>query len=385
LSFLRRRSEALGETSNIDRFQTAVDLWLAEAPYQAEPLFLSVGLENFLDLLDWNEANKLGVKYLRERALRKRLVFASAADIADYFQRHYRRQPETWLVWPDAYAGIKAGYKPPEVPLRIELSNARFHSLHEDGSAMPRFFWDFTHGWEEPVWDDQRAIRQKHGLVTPELLTADNCVPRMVDVSGVKAGVVIEPEADAGKPEARTTSGRVLVRVTVETSRRLTSLPLAVWRIPLAPDGLEVVAVPENVRFVPMVDGSTGNLHAAVVGERVSPGITVWWVHLRGTPRTPLDPAVQIGQHVRGRMFLRDATPFVYLWLADQSAPAGRLKVQVPTGRKAAVHYNDGKRDEASGGLLTVVLDREWQHESPFIAGLTAEELQSSAQFEPAR
>ena len=148
-------------------FFTTVDLWLAEAPYQAEPLFVSVGLENFVDSPDWNEANKRGVRYLREQAQHHKLVFTSAADIAGYFERHYAVQPENWLVWPDVYAGQPGEYKPRQLPDRIEVSNAQFHSVHEDGASLPRFFWDFTRAWSEPVWDDQSAIRKKFGLVKP--------------------------------------------------------------------------------------------------------------------------------------------------------------------------------------------------------------------------
>ena len=193
LDFRRTYGKQMGESSNIDRFQTTVDLWLAEAPYQAEPLFVSVGLENFVDSPDWNEANKRGVRYLREQAQHHKLVFTSAADIAGYFERHYAVQPENWLVWPDVYAGQPGEYKPRQLPDRIEVSNAQFHSVHEDGASLPRFFWDFTRAWSEPVWDDQAAIRKKFGLVSLDLLTADNCVPRMVNIEGVRADVQQRP------------------------------------------------------------------------------------------------------------------------------------------------------------------------------------------------
>jgi hypothetical protein len=225
LNFRRTYGKEIGESSNIGRFQTTVDLWLAEAPYQAEPLFVSVGLENFVDSPDWNEANKRGVHYLREQARRQKLVFASAADIAGYFERHYSSQPENWLVWPDVYAGQAGWYKPRQLPDRIEVSNAQFHTVHEDGVVLPRFFWDYTRAWSEPVWDDQAAIRQKFGLVNPDLLTADNCVPRMVNLDGVKAEV-----------QLRSQGNDVEVAVTVDAPRRLATLPppygACPWRPP---------------------------------------------------------------------------------------------------------------------------------------------------------
>ena len=204
----------MGETSNIDRFQTTVDLWLADATHQAQPLFVSVGLENFVDSPDWNEANKQGVEYLIRQARTRKVAFASAADIADFFQRHYDRQPENWLYWPDIYCGYEAGYKPAQVPDRIELSNAQFHCEHVDGAALPRFFWDYTRPWSEPVWD-QAAIREKHGLADPDRLTAGNCVPRMVDLAGFQARVEMRPEPDG-----------VQLRVEVDAPRAIASLPV---------------------------------------------------------------------------------------------------------------------------------------------------------------
>ncbi|NMC21524.1 MAG: hypothetical protein GYA33_14030, partial [Thermogutta sp.] len=130
LSFMRSRPAAdMAESANIDRFETAADLLLAEAACEDEPAFLSIGLENFVDSADWNEANRRGVSYLVRQARTRKLVFAQAADIAAYFQRHYPRQPENWFYWPDIYAGLAHSYKPRQLPDRIEMSNAQFHSV----------------------------------------------------------------------------------------------------------------------------------------------------------------------------------------------------------------------------------------------------------------
>jgi hypothetical protein len=369
-NFRREHAEAMGESSNIDRFETVVDLWLAEALHQPEPLFLSVGLENFVDSPDWNEANKLSVRYLREQARSQKLVFASAADIAGYFQRHYAVQPENWIMWPDTYAGQAGAYKPRQLPDRIEVSNAKFHTVHEDGSAMPRFFWDYTQPWSEPVWDDQSAIRQKYGLVNPDLLTADNSVPRMVNLDGIRARV-----------EQHSHDSEVNVTVTVDALRAIATLPVAVWRVPLSPDGLTATVASRNARYLTVVDGSTGNTHGLLVCSNVPKGRSLWVVHLKGQPRQPINPQVKIGAHVRGRMFLREGVPHTYLWLAEALTPSGMLKIRIPEGRVATVHYNDGKTEQGSGGELSVLLDRDWRRQSPLVTGLSAEEIMRGASF----
>ena len=360
LAALRRYSAQMGETSNSDRFQTVVDLWLAEARHQRKPMFLFIGLEDFCDLPDWDRANTLGVNYLREQAKNHKLVFASGADIADYFTRHYPKQPENWFYWPDTYCGYKIAYKPKRATDRIELSNAEFHAVHEWGVALPRFFWDFTRRWSEPVWDDQQTIRQQFGLCTPNLLTANNCVPRMVNLDGVKATTKVDP-----------TSGGARIQIEIESSKPLQRLPVAAWNIPLRAAGLKVAETSGDTRFVTIVNGSTENLHGLIVCEHVLPGKTSRKVRLQGASRASVDPTLPIGQHVVGRMFLRNGVPYAYVWRIAEDGPEGVLKISVPAGRRVAVHYNDGKVEKAEGSVLAVRLDRTWATESPLIMGLT--------------
>ena len=340
----------------------------------AGPLFLSIGLENFRDSADWNEANKLGVRYTIEQARRKKIVFASAVDIADYYHRHYDRQPETWFYWPDIYAGYQAGYKPRRAPDRIEISNASWHTVHEEGAALPRFFWDYTRPWSEPVWDDQPDIRLKYGLVDPELLTAENSVPRMVDLDGIEARVTFQP-LDEG----------LLVQIVLRSPAPIASLPIAAWNLPLSAEGLSVAEISDRTRATPIVDGSTGNLSAVVICDEVPAGVSRRTVRLRGAPRRPLDPVVQVGAHVGGRVFMRDQGPSIYVWLARDGSPEGTLKVRVPDGRSVHAQDNAGNLIEPRDGLLVIPMKRDWQHQSPRIVGLTAEEFRASADYEPAQ
>jgi hypothetical protein len=375
LSFMRQHSKngEMGETSNIDRFEAFVDLLLAEARYQAEPMFIFVGLENFADSQDWNEANRLGVCYLLAAARHRKVVFAQGADIADYYLRHYQQQPENWFYWPDIYAGISHSHKPPQLPDRIELSNARFHTVHEDGAALPQFFWDFTRHWSEPEWDDQPAIRQKHGLPTPRQINATNCVPRMVDLAGVSATVTVAPQSDGVK-----------VSVVIESPMALPVLPVALWRLPLDPQTLGPAKLSSRARYVRMVDGTTGNLNGVLVCDQVPKGRSTWTMELPGAHRAPFVADIQIGSQVRGRYFPRANGPSAYLWLADNHSAGGVLTLRIPAGRIVTLHYNDGQTEQTVGGTLAIKLDGTWQHVAPMITGLSPDELvEARVMFKP--
>ena len=374
VSFLRQHSDGgnMGESWNIDRFEAAMDLLFVESHSQTEPLFLSVALENFFDLPDWNEANRLGVSYLIEAARNHKVVFTHGVDMADYYQRHYRQQPENWFYWPDIYAGLTNGYKPPQVPDRIELSNVRFHVVYEDGSSLPQFFWDYTRPWSEPEWSEQPNLRQKYGLINPALITASNCVPRMVDLTGVSATTTIEQQGNGAE-----------VRVVIESPRALPALPVALWRIPLDSQTLGQIKSSRHTRFVRVVDGTTGNLNGVLVCDQVPSGRSVWTVQLQGEQRAPIDAAIHIGDKVSGRFFPRANGPSAYVWLSDKQMADGVLTIPVPAGRQATVHYNDGQTEQTTGGSLRVKLNHTWQHQSPMITGLTVAEIQAGAYSQP--
>jgi hypothetical protein len=376
-NFMRQQSyngAMVGESWNIDRFEAAMDLLLAESRYQNGPRFLFVGLENFIDSPDWNQANRLAVKHFVEAARHQKVVFAQASAIADYYQRHYQQQPENWFYWPDVYAGLAYNYKPAQLPDRIELMNAKFYVVYEDGSTLPQFFWDYTRLWSAPEWEEQPAIRQKYGLVDPALITASNCVPPIVDLAGVSATVTMEPQAEGAE-----------ARVMIESPRPLPMLPVALWHIPLDPQTLGTVKASAHARYVRVVDGSTGNLHGVLVCSKVPAGRSVWTVKFEGELRTPLMAEIHIGTQVSGRFFPRANGPSAYVWLTDAHVGSGVLTIQVPDGRAVTLHYNDGQTEQTVGGTLLVKLNRTWQHQSPMIIGLTAAEIQAEAQFQPTK
>jgi hypothetical protein len=174
----------------------------------------------------------------------------------------------------------------------------------------------------------------------------------------------------------------VQVQIEIESSKPLGSLPVAVWNIPLQAAGLNVVKTSGGTRFVPIVDGSTENLHGLVVCKDVLPGKTVRKVQIQGVSRKPINPTLQIGSQVAGRMFLRNGVPYVYLWLVARDLPRGTLKIDTPKGRNVTVHYNNGKTQTAKNGALTVKFDQSWSTESPLIMGMTSDELARSAKFE---
>ena len=196
----------------------------------------------------------------------------------------------------------------------------------------------------------------------------------MVNLEGVRADVQQQPQGH-----------NVEITVTVDTPRPLTTLPVAVWRVPLAPAGMSATSTSPNARFIFVVDGSTGNTHGLVVCNAIPQGRSTWTLHLQGQPREPVMPAVQIGPYVLG--------PHVYAqWSSVCLSLAGRDGHSQRYSEDPASRWSHSERSQqrwphrgkqrrrADGGAR-----RCRQHTSPLVTGLSAAEIQTFATFEPAQ
>jgi hypothetical protein len=358
--------------ANVDRFFTVVDGWLHDARNNAEPVCVTVPLENFAASESWRQANAQAVDYLVRRAREGRVVFASAADIAAFYQRHYPVQPEQILFQHDCYCGTRHENKPACLPDRIEVSNARFHALFTEGQALPQLLWDFTAPWNNPEWTDALPVRNPQGTILPEAIAATKnpagSVPIQADLRGVQARVSVTPTADGA-----------LVAVEVETPRALADLPLGLWHLPLA-EG-ELVEAPAGVGWRPIQDGWTGNCHGVLILENVPAGTASYAVRLRGEARAPQSLRFTLSGGVVGRTFRTAEGPLTYLWREDGVGPCTVFATAPP---EAAVHYNDGTLAErGADGRLEIVFDDTWERESPCLIGGTPAQVGGTVRFAP--
>jgi len=348
-----------GVGSNIHRFFAAVDGWIHDAKNNSTPVFATVGLENFYNCHESWKANAESIHYMVRRAGEGKLVFASAADIADFYQHHYPVQPEQIYFQPDYMAGMRGWSKPARVPDRIEIANQLFHSLHVDGQSLPQFLWDHTIPWHNPEWDDQKAWRDPYGLVTPETIATtahpEGCVPRQTDLRGVKVAIELSPDSCGVKVTAR-----------VHSDASITSLPVAIWRVPLDPDDtIQTTHLTPDAHWTPMRDGWSGNLHGVLVLRNIPAGESGWSLHLAGSPKPAGTIDFSINGLLAGRTLRMTEETRTYLWRANINC---RLKVhiQVPPESPAVAMYLDGTTVHPdSHGSMELILDERWAHEAP--------------------
>jgi hypothetical protein len=359
------------QEKNIDRFEAVIDGFYEQAKMHTDPFFFTVGLENFSNIEDWNRPNILGVDYLIKKAATADIVFVQAKGIIDYYNRHYTKQPESWFFWPDYYAGLmkQPCPKPRVLVDRIEVVNDRYHTEHQQGMTLPRYWWDHTVKWDNPEWVEASHLRGPSGIIPPNQLTEENIVPKIVPVSGIRADITRTKSA-----------GGMTFEIRIHSDREVDLLPLAVWDIPLQAESCKETTS-RDLRFLPILDGSSGNLHGIVECSNVPAGTSTRIVQVQGVPREPVQTTVAIGDSIQGRSFLRGDTPHVYLGMTKGKNT--KVSVIVPPGRTVYVQYNDESRVEPVDGKLEIKLNNEWPPFNPAwcprIVGMTAKEVEAQS------
>lgn len=352
-------------SANIDRFFTVADSWLHDVVNNDKPLPVTVALENFVGSPDWQQANREAVDYLVRRAGEGRLVFAGALAVAEYYQRHYAKQPRNVFFQHDALCGMSNGYKPVHLPDRIETSDERFHSLHLKGQPLPQLLWDYTCPWNNPEWDDQIPLRNLCHHVLPEAIAADKVpdagVPRQADLRGVEAGVRVTKGARG-----------VTVNIAISLPKAVATVPVALWDLPLK----EIKSWPAELDVLPVRDGWTGAMHAIVVLKDMTAGRHEVTLDITG-PQGSAEPVEFESGPVAARMFRLAEGTRTYLWHSENTHPC-KVAIKVPPD--AYIRYNDGSEsrpDEA--GQLWAELDDVWRKESPSLLGATLDAMGGQA------
>ncbi len=359
----QRYNKVSAQAPNIHRFYVAVQGWINDAKYQDE-IFFTTGLEHFSDNPDWQKANALAVEYLVKCTKNQNLVFASAADVAKYFQRYYHQQPEHFYFQPDIYSGYRCDAKPVVVADRIETSNHLFHSLHAYPAILPQFYWDFTTSWNTVAWDEKPGIRNRNGLIVPEVVTPDNCIPVIRDFRGINALRTYTKTADG-----------VQIQLTITSDKAYTNVPLALWDIPLVPNSVKILGsktkkiinTPKGIIIKPIVNSFNNILHGIATISRINAGSNVITCTISGTYCDVVSDIKDFGCGISGRVFHTDEKDYAYFWRQDNKAEGNYILNY--SGDSLLVLLNDGTQVQRIGNKFTIPFDKTWQHETPVLIG----------------
>ncbi len=328
---------------NLHRFTHVFDSWLADAANSPGLLTVTVALEAFRGFMDWTAVNDMAVRYMVERARTARIVFTSAADVSDYHRRRSLPLQEAYFFQPDFTYGYHNGTLPGRVADRIEAVTPEYLAVVRRGSALPMYFYDYTHPWENDVFEDTE--RNEFGLVDPDTHRPSECVPRQVNTEGVCIRTQLQ-------------EGALLVYASCKTP--MERMVTAVFDIPFAA-GFDACADKPDVRLRPIRDVWTGNMHLFIDLGALETGQTRIRITLRGTARTPV-PAEDV-QDLLGAMWFADEA---YLRSLDKQVA---LCVELEAPEEARLHLISGVILRPEDGKLRFTVNRAWDDEAPRLTG----------------
>ena len=162
----------------VQRFYDAFDGYIADAKNNSELLTITVALEAFRGFMDWTATNEAAVRYMVKKAATEKIVFTSAADVADYHKKHKLPMQKGYFFQPDFYYGYHNGTLPGRVDDRIEADTPQYLAVVRRGSGLPMYFYDYTTPWENDLFED--TTRNIFGLVNPDEHKPSECCPKQV-------------------------------------------------------------------------------------------------------------------------------------------------------------------------------------------------------------
>lgn len=356
-------SNAAGGRREVDdvhmsRMYDYFDAMLQNQRNNARPLIFSVGIEfNGVDPVI-RDSNRLLMAYAARKAASEPFVFATSADITDYYRRRYTEIAETVAYQQDYFCGITGNGKPATFPDLIEIENAQFRAVLLDGEPLPYMLYDYTQPWDYPDWGNDDLPRNGKGYLEPGTYDRFAVSPAVVDT---RAFSVTREDLQEGEATR--------VRLQVDAERAHARLPIGLWRLPCDwQTGDAWWTASNGARFVPVRAPFSGALNGVLVVD-VQEGPNAVELELRAPHCEPVHTTVAIDDCVHGQVFARDSQVTAYLWPAQADGAALRIALPegcaadayvAPEGERQPLGPTETRFELPPGGWMRIVgLDRD--------------------------
>lgn len=337
---------------NIQRFYDIFDGYIADSKNNQKPLIVTIALEAFRGFMDWNATNDLAVRYMVKKAATEKIVFTSAADVADYHYRFDLGMQEAYFFQPDYYYGYHNGELPGRVDDRIEADTEEYLAVVRRGQGIPMYFYDYTIEWNNPGFEDTE--RNEFGLVNPDTHKPSECYPRQVYTEDMSVNIEMLGE-------------KIKIGVDSETIKE--KMVTGVFDVPFASD-FEARADKKDVRLQKVTDHWTGNTHLFVDLGRIESGHTDVVITVSGTSRIPVEAEC-----------IKDN--FAVIWFGDHgymrcTDKDTAIKVKMDAPDTAYIFLHNGEKILSQNGVLEFVVNEEWFNEAPMLRGFGRDAFESA-------
>lgn len=348
---------------NAQRFYDTFEGYLYDVKNNDGPLFVKICIENFIGSDDWRRANANAIEYMMRRAKTEKIIFVSAADVADYYAAHDIAMQETVFIQNDFYAGIRVDLKPPMLPLRIEWENTQFMAQFAEGTALPEFLFDYTVSWNGPMWED--GIRNAEDVIDLEKCPPVTLFPPQMDNRDTQVSVKTEEIKDGLK---------VSFLIHNETDKKW--LPLVAHCLPIS-GGAEIVKS-DAMREKLLVDGFTGNVYLIVLTNLLKAGDNTVSVIIRAEKKQPIETVRNFGNGLCAKEVRTFEGKHLFLWSDDKKTS---LKVKLNARllpENWLLRQNNGEETANDGEACYFTINSGWENESPTFFGVGISDIEKA-------
>jgi len=322
------------------RFFDFFDNFIADAKNNDGLMVFTAAIENFIGHADWASVNELAIRYMVKRAGEEKIVFASAADIADYHREKGMDTQEACFFEPDCYYGFHSIMLPGKVDDRIEYITHDYLAVVRRTKGLPMYFYDYTKSWESELFGEKRGI---WGHVNPDEFLPSECQPTQV----YREDMTLDREIDGN-----------IIRISTHSETAKAKMVTGIFDVPFAGD-FTVSCDKADVVTRKVPDFWTGNTHLFVDLGSIPAGDCVIELTISGTPRTPI--AAEL---------VKDG--FGIMWFGDHAYMRSMCKIKsvhieidAPDG--AYAQQPNGTRIYAKNGKLSVTLNTSFGEEAPIL------------------
>ena len=341
-----------------ERFYDSFDSFIAASKHTNDLLTLTVAIESFRGFSDWTAVNEAAIRYMVKKAAKEKIVFVSAADIADYHIRNGLDMQKAYFFQPDTYYGNGSAEMPGHIDDRIEADTPEYLAVIKRSSMRPMFFFDYTDEWDSINFSE--FGRNQYRLINPDTVDPSDCLPTQVESRDVRFshrwdGDTLILCAESDTPKKRMVTGE--------------------FDIPYK-KGYTFIIDKTDASATVINDTRGENTHLFVDMGALKAGMNEVRITFDGESYTPDNYVLNFGS--LGIMLYND---HAYLRSLDREQGIA-VKMTAPKG--SYIVLPDGRELFATDGMLEFTVNTDWYDEAPIMYGFTADALktaEASAKF----
>lgn len=327
----------------MQRFYDVFDGYINDAKNNESLMTVTIALESFASNMDWNAANEAAIRYIVKRAASEKIVFTSAADVADYHRMNRMNMQSAFFFQPDYYYGYHNGTMPGRIDDRLEADTSEYLAVIRRSSTLPMYFYDYTEPWDGCLFED--TVRNEFGQIDPDEHKPSECYPKQVYREDMQ--ITINRIAEGYK-------------IVIESKSFKKRMVTGIFDIPFEKDFF--VSFDKSDALCKKIhDSWTGNTHLFIDLGQIPTGTTIVTVRIFGSSRPPENAELMNG--LFAAMYFGN---HAYLRSTDKEAA---ITVQIPAPKEAYLRLISGKQIHESNGMLSFTVNSCWEDESSILYG----------------